>query len=94
MSSPSVSTARSPLFGDPTPFSVSQYVREYVNYLHSRRFAAMRENLVALMICDRKIIAAGTFASAWVKRGLHCRGLGMYVSCCASFKADMPFLHC
>lgn len=70
MSSSPISAARGPEFRGRPPFPISWYVREYVNFLDSGFFAAIRERVVELTICDRNKLDRVTSAGSWVKQWL------------------------
>lgn len=79
---------------DHSHFPVSQYVCEQVNYLDSRRFAAMHESEVGLTIDDPNIIirvkSVRTLGNLW----LPCWGQKMFVSRFANSKENMLVIRC
>lgn len=52
----------------------------------------MGESGVTLSIGDRNISIRVTSVGAWVKRWIHCRGLGMSVSPCIRSEAERSFI--
>lgn len=84
--------SQGPEFCDPPPIPVSRYVREYASYSDPLRLTDMRASNLAMTIPDRHNALCDTEVRTWVKRWLHCRGLGMSVSPCIRSEVECPFV--
>lgn len=73
--------AHGPEFRDPPPVHMMRNVREYVNYLESRRSAAMRKSGVALKILDLNNITGSLLLGHWSSNG-----------CIAEVKVSQPLI--
>lgn len=73
---------------------VVSHTCKYVNYPISKRFAALNETGVGLMIPDRNNINRVTDVGVWAKQLFHSRCQSMSVSRCICSKTNMPLICC